>query len=684
MSFLCPGCDTVHADDAPACAACRLPLDWIAGFPSFLDALRSAVTKTAASQSVGVVPTLATVGAPIALSRQSPTTLGRARGNSYALPDPTVEPQHVMIVPWRSDDAEPTAPCRFFLVDRGTDAGTFVNRRRIAAVELHAGDLLQLGPFAWSFSAVDGQLVPLAPIAGVGLQLAELHVTGRLGPQFELTIDPGQFVAIVGGSGAGKSTLVKVLAGQPGLIATGRVDVLEANGLRWDRAENSERFRDALGYVSQDSILHEALIARQVLTASAKLRGEPHDAATIGLALLRAEIDRKQWDQPIRTLSGGQNKRVRTASELMGRPRLLLLDEPDSGLDGERRASLMRLLRALSWQGCTVVLVTHVVGDLENLCDRVVEIKKGLVVRDNRVADATNATENIAGNMAPLPAAAGTKKVGQFGILVDRELALLQADWWSRLAVPSLVAALFAVAVGVGVAVEPTHVPLLGFLSVVSVLWMSASTSLLGIVGEREVFDHERQLFLSVPHYLLAKFLVTVVVAIFQTLLFFVALWLVRKVLGCQTLLAPVWAVAILIMTSTAGVSLGLCLSALAGRKQKTATFLLPLIMIAQLVFSVPVAYPDIARDSVERAYAIFHPTAKTEKQVWLAASISLLTISRPADMALRAWSYYPPDEKVNERTPYAAWGIATLVGWTIAFLSLTSILLRRSFFIFK
>ena len=157
------------------------------------------------------------------------------------------------------------------------------------------------------------------------------------------------------------------------------------------------------------TVFQQAVSPHQILTASARLRGEPWDAATIDLALMRAEIERERWDQPIRTLSGGQNKRVRTASELMGRPRLLLLDEPDSGLDGERRASLMRLLRALSWQGCTVVLVTHVVGDLDRFCDRVVEIRRGHVVPDNRVIDATEATVNIADTVAPLSAPLGTK-----------------------------------------------------------------------------------------------------------------------------------------------------------------------------------------------------------------------------------------------------------------------------------
>lgn len=691
MPLLCPGCGVVQTEDAVICDACRLPLEWIGGFPAFRDSLRNSAADIGVSNVAMAFPAMQVTNQNISLSRTSLTTLGRASENTCSLPDPTVEPQHAMIAPFsglmkrvagqvfnvplledafqktaEAIHAEPVAVPRFFLVDRRTRIGTYVNRRRVVAVELQAGDLIQIGPFAWSFSAVDGHLVPINPIAGVGLRLSGLCVKGRLGPDFELAIQPGQFVALVGGSGAGKSTLVKVLAGQPGLIAAGQVDVLELDGSRWPREENSERFRDALGYVSQDSILHESLSARQILATSARLRGEPSDGATVELALMRAEIERERWDQPIRTLSGGQNKRIRTASELMGRPRLLLLDEPDSGLDRDRRASLLRLLRVLSWQGCTVVLVTHVIGDLEHHCDRVVEIRKGMIVRDNCTTGSNEPIESAIGT-GLLSITPATMSNGQFGILVGREVALLQADFWSRMTVPAIVATLFAVAVGV--AIESTHVPLLGYLSIVSVLWMSASSSLLAIVGEREVFEHERQLVLSVRHYLAAKFMVAAAVAASQTLLFLGALWSVRYVLDRALFKSPIWAVAILIATSVVGVSLGLCLSALAGRKKETATFLLPLVMISQLVFSVPVAYPDAARDSVESAYTKFHPA---ETNVRLAASISMLTITRPADIALRAMSYDEADERATEHAAYAVWGAAALGCWMVALLIIT------------
>ena len=670
MAVLCPGCATLNSDETSYCEHCRLPFGWIAGFPQFQDGLRRAAVNVENEPRTGTAPTIVSAGVSIAFKRQQLTTLGRASSPpvSISLADPSIESTHVLIAPWREDlTGEATALPRFFLVDGGSRIGTFVNRRRVAATELRGGDLLQIGPFAWSFSAADGHLVPLTPIHGIGLQLDSLHVADRLGPDFRLTIEPGSFVAIVGGSGAGKSTLVKVLSGQPGLVATGRVTVLESEDSGWDRAEHVERFREALGYVSQDSILHEELNARQILTTSGLLRGEAASANIVESALMRAEIDREGWDRPVRSLSGGQNKRVRVASELMGQPRLLLLDEPDSGLDADRRASLMRMLRSLSWQGCTVVLVTHVVGDLEQFCDRVVEIRKGMVHRDLGLVAVSASLSSALPSSNKTGAVARANGSRQLGILIGREVELMRADWLRRLMLPAVVAALFAVSLGV--AVDRTHVPLLGFLAIVSVLWMSASSSLLAIAGERAVFDHERQLFLSVPSYLFAKFLAFAAVVGVQTLLFVAALGIVRWLVSGEMLSRPIWATGVLLVTGTAGVALGLCLSALAGRRKESATFLLPLVMIAQLVFSVPVACPDAARDSVNSAYAKFHPR---ESNVCLAACASYLTISRPADLALRSFSYHPPDDSPDGKTNHGRWGLLELVAWAAGLLLFT------------
>ena len=91
--------------------------------------------------------------------------------------------------------------------------------------------------------------------------------------------------------------------------------------------------------------------------------------------------------------------------------------------------------------------------------------------------------------------------------------------------------------------------------------------------------------------------------------------------------------------------------------------------MIAQLAFSVPVACPDAARDSVNSAYAKFHPR---ESNVCLAACASYLTISRPADLALRSFSYHPPDDSPNGKTNLGRWGLLELVAWAAGLLLFT------------
>ncbi len=188
----------------------------------------------------------------------------------------------------------------------------------------------------------------------------------------QLTIEPGQFVAIVGRSGCGKSTLLRLVAGledtsagsiavdgKPlnGLSPDTRIMFQEARLLPWKRVVDNV----ALGLPEQ-----QRGAARQVLER-------------VGLS------DRgKDW--PAR-LSGGQRQRVALARALVHQPRLLLLDEPLGALDALTRIEMQRLVESL-WQsaGFTALLVTHDVQEAVALADRVILIEDGQIVLDETIA----------------------------------------------------------------------------------------------------------------------------------------------------------------------------------------------------------------------------------------------------------------------------------------------------------
>lgn len=606
-SIRCPRCLTFNLIANGRCSTCKLPIQWISSFPRVMAVLTTEATLLPPVTSPPIPEVLATAER-ISLSRQSETSLGRSlrHDNTYSLPDPSIGPIHALVVPWRDFNEPTTAIPRFFCVDCGTEVGTFVNHRLITSIELMSGDFIQIGPYAWTFSGSDGHLIPLSPIAGLGIEITNLQVEQRLGPHFDLSIQPGEFVAVVGPSGAGKSTLLKLLAGSNDIRATsGTINMRERDGTSWSRAANWSRFTTALGYVSQDSILHETLSPGQILALSAAFRGEQASEPEIEASLLRVEIDRERWSVPVRQLSGGENKRVRTAQEIIAQPRLLLLDEPDSGLDAKRRSFLLQLLRSLSWQGCTVVLVTHTVGDLQQWCDRVIEIDQGLIVKDWSTANSRSIPKVSTGLIPCRPHRASALR--QVWLLANREISLAFADSSRRLLVPLGVSLLFAMAVGIAV---PSHeFALLGFLAVICVLWMSASLSVLSIAGEREVFDHERHLFLSVPSYLTAKLFVYAALSVAQTSSFVLALELIRSLLcrGGMPMALQSWT--LLVIVGLSGTTLGMCLSAIAGRHSQIATSVLPLLMVGQILFSVPIANHNQINSDLSSAYGGFHVT---------------------------------------------------------------------------
>jgi len=565
----------------------------------------------------------------------------------------------------------------YWIVNLGSqiDCRTFVNGDSVVVRRLHSGDLVQIGPYAWTFSQVgdNGCLLPVRQLSGIELEFRQ--VERDLLHCVTATIPAGNFVAITGPSGGGKSTLLRaILSGcnQGTIVARECVD----GGITvHDISAEREWFRGVVRYVSQQDVVHERLSAWQGVRFISKLRGDDVAAAEIESALRQMEINEEVWHRPCHKLSGGESKRWRTAAEILAAPRLLILDEPASGLDRGREQALMRLLRTICRRGCTVIMVTHSLHHLADF-DRV------LVLRDGRQAfwgppealrelapgrnleqiDWRQLQECEPPPVLPLTAAGQapvTRSVierfetnlKQLTTLSQREWRLLANDPWSRLAVPLFVLPLFF-ALAIGVSVRPTDRHLLGFLAIVACIWMGSSLSLMLIVNEREVFEHERLRYLRVVPYIGAKMLVygllsLVVVGMFvgwlvwcrgpDEMLRYVA---VRTEANGSTLFAwldRVYAILrdsflVLSLVSLAAVGQGLLISAAVHRKRPLASLILALVMLGQVVLSVVVA--GRPQDDLEAAYGEFHihhcnkcltrqaqywgPASETSERQWL------------------------------------------------------------------
>ena len=192
-----------------------------------------------------------------------------------------------------------------------------------------------------------------------------------------LSFFPGKVSAILGPSGSGKSTLVKCLT----TVFKPSKGIVTVDGKKLWKERGT--FRQSLGYVPQDDIIHTELKVQQAFLYAARLRLDPatadglidnkikHLAAQLGLT--------EHLKKRIRKLSGGQRKRVNIGIELLANPRVLVLDEPASGLDPGTEEDLLKVLRGLANVGKTVILTTHSMEYLDRV-DRVVVLVEGAAV----------------------------------------------------------------------------------------------------------------------------------------------------------------------------------------------------------------------------------------------------------------------------------------------------------------
>ena len=205
--------------------------------------------------------------------------------------------------------------------------------------------------------------------------LCMVYKTKTVLDHVSLTIPRGQHVALLGPNGAGKSTLVEILAGfrRP---SAGRVRVLGENPLT-----DSLEWRSKVSMVFQIWNDHKEWRVRDFLAyvaTSYRLAGQtPPDVD----GMMEAVGVSDKAKARLKTLSGGQRRRVDVAAALLGSPELLFLDEPTTGFDPEIRRSFHSLIKSLG-SGTTVVWTTHDLAEAEATCDRIVMLSAGAIVAD--------------------------------------------------------------------------------------------------------------------------------------------------------------------------------------------------------------------------------------------------------------------------------------------------------------
>jgi ABC transport system ATP-binding/permease protein len=294
--------------------------------------------------------------------------IGRASDNDVVVSDLSVSRYHA--------ELRRTSRGEFEIADLDSHNGTYLNGQRITVAPVTEIDLIGVGPA--TFRRVGDQLQEFLDTGDVSLTARDLTV--RL-PGGKVLLDHMTFplgerclLGVIGPSGAGKSTLLGALTG----IAPATEGQVLYDGR--DLYKSYAELRHRIGLVPQENILHTQLTVRRALEFAAELRF-PRDTSkqerkrrideVLGELSLTAHADTRTS-----ALSGGQQKRVNVALELLTKPSLLFLDEPTSGLDPGLDKSVMEQMAKLAHDGRTVIVVTHSVANL-SLCDRLLVLVPG-------------------------------------------------------------------------------------------------------------------------------------------------------------------------------------------------------------------------------------------------------------------------------------------------------------------
>ncbi|MBX7152011.1 ABC transporter ATP-binding protein [bacterium] len=184
-----------------------------------------------------------------------------------------------------------------------------------------------------------------------------------------LSVEPGKVTAIVGPNSAGKTTLIKSVLG---LVFPDRGEILIDN----ERVNGRSDYRRKIGYMPQLARFPENLTLKELIALVQDLRHRPGET---DMELFEAFDLGKEWDKPIRTLSGGTRQKVSAVIAFLFKPQILILDEPTAGLDPIASSNLKDKILKERDNGKTFILTSHIMSELEELSEHIVFLLEGKI-----------------------------------------------------------------------------------------------------------------------------------------------------------------------------------------------------------------------------------------------------------------------------------------------------------------
>lgn len=213
-------------------------------------------------------------------------------------------------------------------------------------------------------------------VAGLKKSYNKLHVLK--GIDFE--VDKGSIFALLGSNGAGKTTIVKILT------TLLKYDEGKAVVNGYDVSSEHNNVRQSISLTGQFAAVDEILTGRENLVMIAKLRYLQNPRQVAADLLNRFSLN-DAADRRVSTYSGGMRRRLDIAMSLVGKPKLIFLDEPTTGLDPEVRIKVWEIVKELTQGGTTVFLTTQYLEEAEQLADRIAILHEGRIIANGTLTD---------------------------------------------------------------------------------------------------------------------------------------------------------------------------------------------------------------------------------------------------------------------------------------------------------